>query len=203
MMNTQPLYTPEQLAQLRKEAEEAADRNFAAISQHPTMETLNRELTKLMMANGSARSKWRKLREIALRINEAVIPHTVCTTGCSHCCHISVSITKHEAAVIGEAIGRTPEAVPHATPDKDAQVERYFGKPCTFLEEGRCSIYEHRPLSCILHHSVGASPALCDTRVSVTESIIPSIDMGNFWKVHALLLHDDTFADLREFFPKA
>jgi Fe-S-cluster containining protein len=88
-------------------------------------------------------------------------PGTIaCRAGCDHCCHQVVSITPPEALAIVEYLRKT------LAQDELARVaarvsraheqtrglsvsERYSSDhPCPFLESGRCSIYEARPLAC-------------------------------------------------------
>jgi len=41
-----------------------------------------------------------------------------------------------------------PESTTLATAKRHSMRDMYFGVPCTFLVESKCSIYEHRPLAC-------------------------------------------------------
>ena len=83
-----------------------------------------------------------------------------CRAGCDHCCHQSVGVTAPEALAIFDHLKTTlsgPELAKVAT-----RVSALHGRtrglssrerfspdhPCPFLEAGRCSIYEVRPLAC-------------------------------------------------------
>lgn len=203
-MDAQPLYSASELHQLREEAKAAADRNFAEITnKHPWLETMENDLVKILLANASIKSKHQMLRALADRVNAAVLPNSACIAGCSHCCHISVTVTSFEADLIGEFTGRKPVTFKQSLQHNGEASDAYYGKPCTFLKEGRCSIYEVRPLSCRLHHSLGASPTLCDTRVEVMETVVPSLDLTSFWQAHAKLMEKYTFADIRDYFPES
>jgi putative zinc- or iron-chelating protein len=83
-----------------------------------------------------------------------------CRAGCDHCCHQAVSVTVPEAlAIVDHLRTRLPaEALRALTARVGAAwaaqrglspAERFSPEhPCPFLDAGRCSIYEVRPLSC-------------------------------------------------------
>lgn len=83
-----------------------------------------------------------------------------CQSGCSHCCHQPVSVTPVEAFTIVDHLRktRTPEQLGELTQRLSARREQTQGLsrteqyspefPCVFLEDGKCSIYEVRPLVC-------------------------------------------------------
>lgn len=77
-----------------------------------------------------------------------------CKAGCSACCQQVVYATLAEAADIA---ARYPAKIAAVGPQlveqsarlmRDANNERFWGNQCVFLEDGLCSIYEHRPLIC-------------------------------------------------------
>jgi uncharacterized protein len=73
-------------------------------------------------------------------------------------------VYEHEAKTMARASGRPfkqLEYMPRITV-LDA-TKKYFGQPCPFLENDRCSIYEHRPIICRLHHSFNDDSSQCDT----------------------------------------
>lgn len=87
------------------------------------------------------------------KVNRHVTPHTSCTRGCSHCCHMDVHITTFEAEFICVNTG-----VPHVhqTPHRKG-----YRSACPFLAaDGACGIYEYRPVLCRTYHSL-SDPALC------------------------------------------
>ena len=61
-----------------------------------------------------------------------------CSTGCSDCCHVRLTITTVEAAAI-RALGR--RVTPNPDPAKCAALDA----------AGRCQIYEARPIVCRSH----------------------------------------------------
>jgi Fe-S-cluster containining protein len=81
-----------------------------------------------------------------------------CSEGCDSCCHQVVGVTPVELLVIVQHLmiaGRSIEELKIKARDLAARArgltprERYSREhPCVFLEQGRCSIYEARPLAC-------------------------------------------------------
>ena len=140
----------------------------------------------------------------------AVGSNTACRNGCSHCCHQAVSISSWEANRIRAYTGRVPFEANYenqfagaSTATKMFDVvegsrERYKGKPCTFLVEGKCSIYEVRPMECRLLYNVSDTPSLCEDM----EGTMPGLDLGEVHLLVALVNFDAfDFADIRDFFP--
>jgi hypothetical protein len=81
-----------------------------------------------------------------------------CNTGCHHCCHVRLSVTRVEAdAVRAEVAGWTAERR-RALADnaRTAPADR-----CAALASGRCLIYAARPIVCRSH---GAPIRLRDSR---------------------------------------
>lgn len=90
-----------------------------------------------------------------------------CAEGCDHCCHQIVGATLPEVLVIygkirelpaeqrRERISRVQQSRARAEGLSPAQ--RYSEEhPCPLLQEGRCSVYSFRPLSCRGVHSLNA-----------------------------------------------
>lgn len=89
-----------------------------------------------------------------------------CSAGCSHCCHVHAEATHAEVLAIARHLSDTRSAseVDAVAARLAEQVrvvgamtydERWSAKvPCALLaEDGRCSIYEVRPLRCRAFHS--------------------------------------------------
>lgn len=142
----------------------------------------------------SAAKKIHWLRREADLLNEAVQPHTACSSGCSHCCHIGVLVAEPEARVIAKELGmavKEPPAerlvsVAGALHDEDILNEskaqgknisdHFFGQPCTFLKDGACSIYDFRPLACRQLFNADVDDLLC--RLVEGETIpVPYVNM--------------------------
>jgi len=98
-----------------------------------------------------------------------------CRAGCDHCCYQIVGVTPPEALAIFDHLSRTAsdaELDEIATRMAEARTrtrglssaERFSpDHPCPFLREGRCSIYEVRPLACRGMNSLDAHE--CETRL--------------------------------------
>jgi len=88
---------------------------------------------------------------------------TACARGCSYCCHVYVSVTVPEVAILVEYVRRsasgdeltallerlrgTADAAKGKTP------EDYPATACAFLKNGECMGYNARPVACRAHHS--------------------------------------------------
>jgi Fe-S-cluster containining protein len=97
-----------------------------------------------------------------------------CKKGCSYCCSRIVACTRLEALGVvefmeshpGYDLGEISKSVKiHADMMKEflnrrsgnqGSDEIWFGKnvPCPFLKDGSCSVYDGRPLSCRIYHSM-------------------------------------------------
>ena len=84
-------------------------------------------------------------------------PHSACHSGCSHCCHIPVTVSATEAAFIGRAIGRTPLPLSEHVP---VEIDGYQS-PCPLLVENKCTAYQWRPSVCRTHMNMDRDELLC------------------------------------------
>ena len=88
-----------------------------------------------------------------------------CNTGCSHCCHVRLTVTAVEA----DAIQRLIDTMP--APDADAlraNAEAAAPDRCTALDaNGRCLIYAARPIVCRSH---GAPVRLRENSLPVVQA---------------------------------
>jgi Fe-S-cluster containining protein len=103
-----------------------------------------------------------------------------CKAGCGHCCHVAVSVTAPEALTIVEHLKRPGSAAElqqlagrvAAARERTGRLsssERFSpDNPCVFLDDGRCRIYEVRPLACRGMNSLDATE--CETRLRDPES---------------------------------
>lgn len=103
-----------------------------------------------------------------------------CRAGCDHCCYQSVGVTPPEALAIFAHVKATRSG-PDFAAFSTRLLERYQATrglsaaerfspehPCVFLVEGRCSIYEVRPLSCRGMNSLDDRE--CATRLRAPEA---------------------------------
>lgn len=76
-----------------------------------------------------------------------------CGPGCTECCHHVFAITEIEANEIARGVAALPVESRAVLRSRAAQyVERRLVRgdrlACPVLEDGKCSLYEHRPLLC-------------------------------------------------------
>jgi Fe-S-cluster containining protein len=151
------------------------------------------------------------LRQMAETFADAVSTQAACADACDGCCHQPVSVTLEEAEVISREIG-----VPLQMPAEwnTSPVMKYAGQPCSFLQDSRCTIYQHRPMVCRLIFNMDADALLCQM-VPGARSQAPYADHGIYKELYIrahlgkiktdeqmqAALKSLRMADLREFFP--
>lgn len=161
-----------------------------------------------MSSNAPRKVKFIMLRLIADRYGDAVKPHAPCRKGCSSCCYQAVAISLPEALLLSQASGRRAERINRGLGETyvaltRAQTEAY-GVPCPFLSaaDGICTVYEHRPMACRVHHVLNETAAQCD--VTKEKADAPIISMHPFGSElvgeTALMFMDQPVGDIREFF---
>ena len=164
---------------------------------------LMQEMPRRLNAPMNVDRRHRTLREIAIKVSDAIRPHVICKRGCANCCHIANVISLRDAQLIGKFIGRKPAEVPFRLHDPKQQretVEKYNGVPCPFLRGSDCTIYPVRPMSCIAHHSLEDSPDPCYSQDNIVRPV-GQVDLALLHLAEVDQLHTEPFADLREFFP--
>lgn len=143
--------------------------------------------------------------EVASQFSDAVTPYVACKRGCNHCCHIQVAITRTEAQLLGSRIGVQPSAM--KTPRLRPQDSYSYQTPCTFLENGECSIYDSRPLACRKHASFEANEEPCRLTDQAGNHLNAKIAIPNFpgivdaFNVVMKLVGKTDYADIRDYFP--
>lgn len=130
----------------------AQENSAAYLSAIPT--SLQREEDDIarfvLTENSSPRAKLRKIYRIADEMLRHADVHVACHDGCASCCKMNVQITEVEASAIERATGRVARKLASSTLHENGE---FNGVSCPFLRDERCSIYEHRPLSCRIHVS--------------------------------------------------
>ena len=204
------LNTPE----AAKRLEARADR----VNQAVKPEQRQQLVEQAFKASGAAKKLFWLRREAEV-VSKAILPHSACRNGCSDCCNINVMLSEGEARVIAKAIGRPisepapgkalvpnnlmtqagmmqfQQEKPHVTRDR-------IGHPCTFLEAGRCSIYEHRPMACRQQFNLDDDNLLCKL-VEGGDIPVPYLNQQTAQVAYLMLWGSNSrMADIREWFPE-
>ena len=202
------------------EGEEGVRERVARVSQRVPDEQRQRLLTQAVNA-GTVAQRIHWLRREADVVLKAVADVAACGRGCAHCCHIGTSVAEPEAIAIGKAIGRAPRDVAAdrstsgnammtsadgAAHPRDVRAgidADFFGLPCTFLtDDGECSIYEYRPMSCRHLVNFDVDELLC--RLVPGEAIrVPYLNRQMAQLAYVMSMGVNArIADIRDWFPK-
>lgn len=154
---------PPHIRERLKIADETGQRNADAIRDRIGPERYKSFMSRLQALTESRESVWIRLRKLYAIADEAMSfngPNVPCRRGCSHCCYTPVGMHEPEAQMLGAQLRRKPK-IP-----KERRFDCFAapwgpGNPCTFLVNGECSIYEHRPLLCRVFYSVDQDELLC------------------------------------------
>lgn len=137
---------------------------------------------------------------------------SACRSGCAHCCHIPVTISRIEAELLGKAVGRVParpgKALRLSMLDTEEEVlaaqaqlqARAARSPCPFLKNDRCSVYEHRPVACRTLINLDDDDLLCRHADDAPAASVPYADARRIKALALAAQAGSEFADIREFF---
>ncbi len=78
---------------------------------------------------------------------------------------------------------------------------RSASKPCPFLVDRECSIYEARPASCRLHVSLDDDNLLCRL-VDGLQVPVPYVDSRMVYAITLAAQAAELIGDIRDFFPE-
>ncbi len=172
------------------------------IAGHPRWpRQLDEQLERIAAAGLSRKATHERFRDVAAQMNEAIAPNSACSgRGCSACCSISVVISDVEAEALGDKLGIQPRRKV-AQERREDVVDAWFGVPCTFLKQGLCSIYDVRPIACLLNHSLGPDASMCSTDVKPEDSCVPRLNLIGFWVQYIQAMKHKGWSDIRSFFP--
>lgn len=179
------------------------------LEEHPWMmpESMEREMARIANQNASTKSKRRKVIAIANRITSALEPYVACKPGCSSCCHMNTIIYEHEAIRLAEVSGRKMTRVGFRTRDiVVSEGYKFNGRPCPFLVNAQCSVYEDRPLVCRTHHSLRDDAEQCRMDVPASRQIRPPmydpdiLEMP-YMELNAVHNLTESWGNIAEFFP--
>lgn len=127
----------------------ATDKDGVGVLEHPRRADFNDRLNKRyyflkdMVTRGAHPFKiLGKFYEFLDKSLKEGYPPGTCKRGCSYCCHVAVEITLLEARYIEHKTGHK------VTNPVDGPTNKNETRPCVFLKNNECSIYEHRPAVC-------------------------------------------------------
>lgn len=94
--------------------------------------------------------------EFFLKVNEKYKSEMACKSGCAKCCYVSLSVFQTEAyRIIEWVMSLDPTAknnlrniLLQAEQPKGKNTKNIAEKPCVFLRDDRCAIYDARPTIC-------------------------------------------------------
>ncbi len=182
-----------------------ADANIAAVTtsdRRAELESILAQISEIPTSKIPAANRLARLRFLAGQLSAGFSKNSACAKGCSHCCNIGVAVPKSEARLIARATGKrlsTPTKIHRAgTASKDAR-DDYFEVPCSMLKDGKCSIYEHRPLVCRTLINMDNTELLC--KLVPGKSVpVPYLNLSDVQSLFVSICKDDEFADIREWF---
>jgi Fe-S-cluster containining protein len=71
-----------------------------------------------------------------------------CSSGCTDCCYQRFEITDLDARNVVRGLSALPPHLRESIEQRARQYDESRRLPCPALHDGRCSIYEHRPVIC-------------------------------------------------------
>jgi len=176
---------------------EAMD-NLAALEANAEGLQFNADAMKIAQSSASRKSKLIGLYAIGDAMSKRITPHSACRNGCNHCCKQAVSVTVLEAREIARFTGRE-YVQPKPSLSLEQTQEKYMGVPCTFLVDGKCSVYPVRPISCRVYFNMSDTPEICDNLKYPSQSL-PCLNAQGVQFAQSIALGTD-FHDIRQWFP--
>ena len=181
------------------------------IKTHPWMDPviLAQRVRQIALENASTRIKLEKLIRLSDATVDALRPYTACRAGCAHCCSLPTLIYEHEAIAMAKVSGREMVKLSYRSREDVLNAAiTFYGQSCPFLVDARCSIYEHRPLICRVHHSLSDDDSACEKRLLLGNLVaLPQYDPDILeMPYHCLALARNArepWGCVLEFFPKS
>lgn len=193
---------PELLARLPL-SEVAAEANLKRIQAKrlPAIQLLQSHLRQATSAAIPRSQKLIRIRHIAGEYSQLFATETACASGCSHCCHVDVLVPRSEAQLMAKALNQSVSEPQAVVSLETAHLRTSFvGTPCTFLKEGKCSIYARRPLVCRTLVNLDSVSTLCEL-IPGAQVPVPYLNTVTLQSVFAKVTQAEDFADVREWFP--
>lgn len=156
---------------LNETAAAAANTVLGTLGEQPTLERTTE----------AARRAMKLTSDLVAQLLTLAPDHALaCKSGCDHCCHQIVGVSVPEALALFEHVcaTRSPAeleqlkahiATLYERSRDVASAERFSPEhPCVFLEAGRCTVYDVRPLACRGANSLDATD--CERRLHDPET---------------------------------
>lgn len=183
-------------------AQRVAQENVARLqSKHPVeLSEIAGNIEKVQGPSVPRPQKIIRLRHLAQQLSGLAVKESACKQGCSHCCHVNVSVPRSEAELMAKRLRRplNKKVLTHSV-YTEAPFPGHTGKPCVFLKEGKCSIYEHRPFVCRTLVNMSNDPSLCE--VSEHQKIpVPYLNTTRISGWFGVFAEKEDFADIRDWF---
>lgn len=155
-----------------------------------------KEYEDSLKMNSNIYSKLRKLYKFTDAIYSQYSDKSVCQKGCAHCCKIPVAMTDIEALYIERNTDHKIELTEN--------IDKF--EYCSFLdlENGVCTIYEFRPLSCRTYLTFD-NPSYCEEGSTKHIHTTFSINTNLQQKFASLVVARNkplVEKDIRNFFPR-
>lgn len=192
-----------------QQADTPVERLEAFIAHEPWLEpqAVVKQAKRIYIQNAGLQVRYGQFVRLADRINQAVMPFAACHKGCDYCCSSMVTaIYRFEAIKLSEVTGRKMTEVPYQPRELViAEHNQRSVHPCPFLAEGTCSVYEHRPLVCRLHHSLSPRAEDCRPLSPTLPAATCMYDADLVEEPYHLLVHTlrpkEPWAPIASFFP--
>lgn len=149
---------------------------------------------RILKSKGNALNKLSSLFSEMNEIYTHVNKFTPCKKGCSHCCYIPVSISELEVEYIEQSLKTKRNAF--------SKYDKTQDKPCPFLKNNACSIYDVRPFVCRRHVVLTKSSYWCELE-RCNQEIMPLLNFTEIQKSYYYIINGsgkDKIFDMRELF---
>ncbi|WP_049722421.1 YkgJ family cysteine cluster protein [Gilvimarinus polysaccharolyticus] len=136
---------------------------------------------KLAGSKINTMNKLRRLYDAMDKMSAYLDKYSACKSGCSNCCYYPVTISDIEVKYIekNEHLKRA-RVIPKSSKDK------YKGAACTFLKDGKCSIYSSRPFVCRHMLSMAKTSKVCEPKYAF-DYTLPLIRFDGFRSAYDLI----------------
>lgn len=191
-------------------AEARAQHKVAAVRENPAARKLLRAAQRASTLQ--QRVVW--LHRAATAWSEPLERVSACRNGCSHCCNTPVVISRAEADILAKASGRAVSGPTRPTTVRNVDdlkamaeaqekaLEKFEPSPCPFLLNGRCQVYQARPMACRLLLNLDDDDLLCRLEPGLNIPV-PYAGTGEMKLLFLMAQPNVELADIRDYFPSS